>query len=281
MFWTLVVMTIGGTPISTDLVFDSIDACYEAEEQMVAARSRYATEWMARNSEKTPMPDFVRQNLMRGACIPHPRTGKTNNLLKEALTPDPDRVYQLTERGRRDFNPGVVVPTLQVFIKPELDYRLPKVPMAFRITVRNPTDSAVKVRNPLQNFYLRFQAWNGFPIELPRRIPELLANRADSLLDRPLRGPSNVEFRTAIVNGKEDRQERNIYEINANSTLEITLECETVVGERILATMEDLDPGKAGRYVEALLVMSLMLPESGGATTLELEERIRLPVPKR
>src|ERR1043165_5852165 len=133
MFWTLVVMTVGGTPIPTDLVFDSIDACYEVEEQMVSERSRYATEWMARSSDKRPMPDFVRQNLMRGACIPHVASNKVDNLPKVKLKADPDRLYELKERSRRQYTPGAATPTLPVFVAPRLDYNLPNTQMTFRL----------------------------------------------------------------------------------------------------------------------------------------------------
>lgn len=279
MFWTLVVMTLGGTPLPTNLVFDSIEACYEAEEQMARERARYATEWGARSSEKRELPEFVRQNLVRGVCVPHSPTGMTHNLpIRQEREPDADRVYHFSETGFARNQEGAASP-FRVFIAPILEYRLPQVPMSFRLTVQNQSDDVIKVRNPLQLLFLSFQRPDAFPIELPTRVPELIVQRMDSSSDRPLRGPSNVEFRTAIVNGKEDTAERNICRIEPGSFLEVVFECEKVVGEQILASYLERHIEEDERYVNVSALMNLFFVDTGGGRSLQMDEKIRLQVP--
>lgn len=70
MYWTLVVLTLSGTPIPTGMSYSSLDACYAAEDKMAAEYSRYYNDWAGRNKPQV-VPDFMRQRLMRGVCVPH------------------------------------------------------------------------------------------------------------------------------------------------------------------------------------------------------------------
>ena len=69
MHWTLIVLTLGGTPVSTGMTFTDIDSCYAAEEQMANEYARYFNDWKVR-SKTEGIPDFWRERLMRGVCIP-------------------------------------------------------------------------------------------------------------------------------------------------------------------------------------------------------------------
>lgn len=282
MFWTLVAMTLGGTPLPTDLVFDNIEACYEAEEQMAAQRARYATEWGARSSEKRELPEFVRQNLVRGVCVPHVPTGKTHNLRgkdETASRPDPARVYQFSEMPIRGGGGGA--PAVQASIVPALDYRLPRVPMSFRLTVRNLSDVVINLRNPLVSLFLRINRPDGFPIELPEIIPEDLINRMD--IGSPgmmLSSASHVKLRMAIVNGREDAVRRHYYSIDPGASLVIVFECTDVVGEQIMASYVERHVEEKDRYVEVTVAMNLSFRDPASARMLQMDEKIRLPVPK-
>jgi hypothetical protein len=71
MKWMLVVMALGTTPIQTGLVFDSLDACYAAEDKMAAEYTKYYNDWATRNKDRYPTPPaFMTQRLMRGVCVP-------------------------------------------------------------------------------------------------------------------------------------------------------------------------------------------------------------------
>jgi hypothetical protein len=70
MKWTLVVMALGTTPIPTNLVYETLEACYAAEERMAADYARYHNEWLAKNPAR-PVPTFITPRLARGVCVPH------------------------------------------------------------------------------------------------------------------------------------------------------------------------------------------------------------------
>lgn len=277
MFWTLVVLTLGGKPMPTDLVFDSIEACYEAEAQMAAERARYATEWQARSADNRELPEIVRQNLARGVCVPHSPTGKTQKLpAKQEPKLDPDRVYPFTEVP---VDRGGVAPAVHATFATEAGYRLPQVPMAFRLTVQNLSDGVMNVRNPLVSFFLRINRPDGYPIELPTIVPEDLIQRRDVSADRLLGSASHVKFRTAIVNDREDPAQRNHYSVEPGSSLVIVFECESVVGEQILASYLERHVEEDERFVNVTAAMNLHFPDTGGSRMLRMDEKIRLPVP--
>jgi hypothetical protein len=279
MFWTLVAMTLGGTPLPTDLVFDSIEACQQAEEQMVAERTRYATESGARSGEKRELPEFIRQNLVRGVCVPHVPVKKTHNLPRqEEPQPklDPARVYPFSEVTiNRSWG---VAPPVEASIAPLLDYRLPQVPMAFRLTVRNLSDRAMTVRNPLVSFFLYINRPDVYPIELPMIIPEDFIQRMD-LPGALLSSASHVKLRTATVNGKEDPERRNYYSVEPGSSLVMVFECTGIVGERILASYVERHVEENDRFLNVTAAMNLFFQDPAGARMLRMDEKIRLPVP--
>ena len=74
MKWMLVVMALGTTPIQTDLVYDTLDACYAAEDRMAVEYNRLYNDWVSRNRDRA-VPPFITQR--RGICTPHP--GPTNS----------------------------------------------------------------------------------------------------------------------------------------------------------------------------------------------------------
>ena len=41
MLWMLVVLTVSGTPIDTGLSYDSLDACYAAEDKMASEYAKH------------------------------------------------------------------------------------------------------------------------------------------------------------------------------------------------------------------------------------------------
>jgi hypothetical protein len=70
MKWTLVVMALGTTPIPTNLVYETLDACYAAEDHMAGEYAKFYNDWLTRNPAR-PVPPFITQRLARGVCIPH------------------------------------------------------------------------------------------------------------------------------------------------------------------------------------------------------------------
>jgi hypothetical protein len=47
MKWTLIVVVFGAKPVQTDLVFNTLDDCLKAEEQMRAEYTRAYDHWAA------------------------------------------------------------------------------------------------------------------------------------------------------------------------------------------------------------------------------------------
>lgn len=77
MKWTLVVMALGTTPIQTGLVYDTLEACYAAEDRMASEYVRFHNAWVAQNKDR-PVPQFITQRLVRGICAPHPGPANSN-----------------------------------------------------------------------------------------------------------------------------------------------------------------------------------------------------------
>ncbi len=70
MKWMLVIMALGTTPIQTGLIYDTLDACYTAEDRVAAEYVRLYNDWVANNRGR-PVPTFITQRLARGICVPH------------------------------------------------------------------------------------------------------------------------------------------------------------------------------------------------------------------
>jgi hypothetical protein len=68
MQWLLVVL-IMNTPVKTDLVFDSLDACLVAEEKM---RSEWAGVYNRAKANKASQEslDLIKLQMTSGTCIP-------------------------------------------------------------------------------------------------------------------------------------------------------------------------------------------------------------------
>jgi hypothetical protein len=71
MKWMLVAMALGTTPVQTGLIYDTLDACYAAEDRMAGEYTRFYNGWVARNRDRA-VPAFITQRLARGICTPHP-----------------------------------------------------------------------------------------------------------------------------------------------------------------------------------------------------------------
>jgi hypothetical protein len=84
MAWLLVVMVLGSVPVSTNLVFGTLDECLQAEDQLRAATREHFDAWLAwarADPAASGFPDSER--LMRGrlglensgTCVPHGAQG--------------------------------------------------------------------------------------------------------------------------------------------------------------------------------------------------------------
>lgn len=85
MKWALVVLTFGVSPVKTDLVFNSLDDCLKAEDQMRAEYARTFNLWLAwaqKNPTDSGYPNSqkameVRIGLHnRGTCVPAPQDAR-------------------------------------------------------------------------------------------------------------------------------------------------------------------------------------------------------------
>ena len=78
MKWTLVMMVLGTTPVQTGLVYDTLGACYAADDKVAAAYVADYNSWIAwakehpKDSTYPNIPDFITNRISRGVCIPHP-----------------------------------------------------------------------------------------------------------------------------------------------------------------------------------------------------------------
>jgi hypothetical protein len=79
MKWTLIVLAFGTSPIKTDLVFNSLDDCLRAEDQMRAEYARAYSVWDAwaqKNQAEAGYPNskkFMQGRIglkNRGTCVP-------------------------------------------------------------------------------------------------------------------------------------------------------------------------------------------------------------------
>ncbi|GMV29275.1 MAG: hypothetical protein AMXMBFR59_14000 [Rhodanobacteraceae bacterium] len=68
MNWLLVVFVLN-TPVKTDLVFNSLDACLSAETEM---RSQWAEAYNRAAAAKAQQAslDMIKSQMSRGTCIP-------------------------------------------------------------------------------------------------------------------------------------------------------------------------------------------------------------------
>ena len=78
MKWTLIVVVFGAMPVQTDLVFNTLDDCLKAEEQMRAEYTRAYDRWAATKNRPefghSTTRQFMRTRMgleNRGTCIPH------------------------------------------------------------------------------------------------------------------------------------------------------------------------------------------------------------------
>ena len=74
MKWMLIVMVFGTAPVKTELVFDTLDDCLRADDQMRAAYAQAFNDWNKGNqSTKEDRSFMIRRNGLQneGTCIPH------------------------------------------------------------------------------------------------------------------------------------------------------------------------------------------------------------------
>ena len=79
MVWTLVVFVFGSTMVPTNMLFDSLEACLAAEEQMRSAYAEAYDDWV-RNNPSEAKDDEKRQGMLQrmggattGTCVPTAR----------------------------------------------------------------------------------------------------------------------------------------------------------------------------------------------------------------
>jgi hypothetical protein len=70
MKWMLMIVALGTTPIQTNSMYDSLDACYAAEDKIAAEYARTFSRWIEANPGRA-VPQFIKQRPARGICIPH------------------------------------------------------------------------------------------------------------------------------------------------------------------------------------------------------------------
>jgi hypothetical protein len=248
MFWTLVVMTLGGAPLPTGLVFDSLDACYQAEERMASEQSSFHNAQVGRGAAALEATQARRQVMGRGICVPHSPTRKVDNLSKKVTSRDPERLHQFS--AMQDSSG----PPVEAFIAPVLQKGLPGLPPTFRFLVRNPTARTVNIQNPLQNLSLIFHKPDASRVELPDKVGT---------------------FRIATLNGKPLAAKQESYSIAPKSSLEILIDCEPMVGERIREALKD----SSDRHVEVSAFLLLLRAPAPGVSSLRLYDKILLPFP--
>lgn len=270
MFWTLVVLTAGGEPIPTDLVYDSIDACYQAAEWMGGEYSEYNNALVGELAGTPAMKDFRRPLTTSGVCIPHSPTSTIDNLSTWPTSKDPGRWHELAPLGKG------TGPAVEYAIAAQLNYELPEVRVTFRMRVRNPARHAVNIRNPVQMLWLTFHKPDGTRVDLPEREPVDVSDPVDPLNDKPAKSPSPVEFRMAIVNGQQEATERSGYRIEPRSSMEIVFDCEAGVGGKIAATLADF----SDKHVDVSAHMLATFAKGPGVTTFRLYDKVRLPFRK-
>ena len=75
MKWALLMIFLH-TPIETGLTFDTLTACYKAEDGIAAQQASYFNDWVQwakahpQESAYPPVPDFIKNRMMRGICVP-------------------------------------------------------------------------------------------------------------------------------------------------------------------------------------------------------------------
>ena len=87
MKWMLVIIVFGTYPVKTDLVFDSLDKCLEAEEVMHAEQESKFQRWRAvfRETEATLLTKeeaLAKRRIgmeNQATCIPHARPATNPN----------------------------------------------------------------------------------------------------------------------------------------------------------------------------------------------------------
>jgi hypothetical protein len=86
MKWMLVVMVFGITPVKTNLLFNNINDCLDAEDAMRAEYTRTFNTWQewaqANPDEANPDIAFIRKRNgleSSGTCIPHAELPEGSN----------------------------------------------------------------------------------------------------------------------------------------------------------------------------------------------------------
>lgn len=177
-------------------------------------------------------------------------------------------MYPLSEvRGE---TPSKVALSVEVNVSPVLDYDLPRVPLSFRLNIVNRSTETLHIASPVQPLILRFNAPDSHLIEVPRNVvgPSI----------RPVQKGSTaaIVFRKANENGKEVTVEPTAYQIAPGAFLEITIETDSVISERILAALEK----SKDKFVDVTVTMPVINLRVTGDYPVMRSERIRLPIPK-
>jgi hypothetical protein len=177
-------------------------------------------------------------------------------------------MYSLTEV--RGATPSRLAPTVEVNVSPVLDYDLPHVPLSFKLNVVNLTEEILYIGSPVQSLYLRFNAPDSYVIEMPRNAvgPAFNPERKGNI--------AAIVFKGANENGNEVAVDAAGYQIAPGGFLEITIETEQAISERILAALENSEE----KFVDVVVTMSLINLRDSRDSPVMRSESMRLRIPK-
>lgn len=80
MKWMLIILVFGGSPVKTDLLYDTLDACLKAEDMTRATYARAFDaweDWARKNASEANYPrsvPFMQERFglrNKGTCVPH------------------------------------------------------------------------------------------------------------------------------------------------------------------------------------------------------------------
>lgn len=186
------------------------------------------------------------------------------------LAQEPQKsTYSFSERSRADGARPIAKVTL--LISPMPTYDLPRTQMSFRLRIQNDSGESVGIRDPLPSIMLQAIASNSRSVDIPHTPPGHMYKPPDNDL---YGGP--IHFKSAVLDGDKDLGDRDFYEIEPGSFVELVFECDPVVGERVLSAVKGLDRPHVDIRI-AVLVRNLRDPQDSRNMVSEV---MRLQIPK-
>lgn len=177
-----------------------------------------------------------------------------------------ESMYPLLERPRE----GVRQPArVSVFVSPIMTYDLPNTQISFRLTLRNPSDETVHIRDPLQSLVMQANTADSRPVDIPIDAPGFLYKPESSKYS------SRIHLVSASVVRSVDMFLRDLYEIGPQSSLDLVFECDPLVGERILAALGGADKS----YIDLRIGLVLFNPRDVQDSRSFRSEFFRIPIP--